>query len=223
MPDKRWLITGCGSGFGYALAEHLINGGHQVAVTTRDTSKAQSLAKTSNATIIELDVTNPTQARKALDTAWEAMGGIDVLLNCAGYGLHGAVEDCSDRQIRGMFDTNFFGLLDVTKASVEKLRNQGHGHIINISSIAGRVSGPLTGPYSASKFAVEGLSVALATELAPHGIKVSVVEPSVFNTTFEKTSMQHVAHSLPYLDNVAELDAPHQPGQTAPRKTRILT
>jgi len=204
--NKKWFITGCGSGFGHELAKQLLSDGHLVAVTTRDKNKVRNLAENKNALVLELDVSKPEQVRSVIDQAWNFMGGIDVLVNNAGYGIQGSVEDTPDNQVRDLFETNFFGLLDVTRAIIPKMRTQGHGHIINISSIGGRDSAPLMGLYSASKFAVEGLSVCLAEELEPFGIKVTVVEPGVFNSNYEKKAMIHVQHSTAYLPMVKAME-----------------
>lgn len=183
---KRWFITGCSSGFGRAIAEHALERGDRVAVTARRLDAIADITGKAPARAIglALDVTRPAQVREATAAAFEAMGGVDVLVNNAGYGVQGAVEDATDEQIRAMFETNVFGLLDVIRAFLPRMRAQGSGHIINISSVGGRFSAPLIGLYSATKYAVCGLSRALAGEIAPHGIKVTVIEPGAYATQF---------------------------------------
>jgi NAD(P)-dependent dehydrogenase (short-subunit alcohol dehydrogenase family) len=148
---------------------------------------------------IEADATNPEIVDSLVSHVLDRFGRIDVLVNNAGYGLQGAVEDVADAQIRALFETNFFGALDVTRAAIPLLRAQHSGHIINVSSVGGRLSMPLVGLYSASKFALEGFSLALAQELRPLGIKVTLIEPGAFATRFgSPASLVSVPTSAPY-------------------------
>jgi NAD(P)-dependent dehydrogenase (short-subunit alcohol dehydrogenase family) len=199
--QKRWLITGCSTGFGRALAEQALERGDQVAVTARRTETiADIVAKAPKRAIgLALDVTKPAQVRAAAAAAYEAFGGVDVLVNNAGYGVQGTVEDVKDEQVRAVFETNVFGLLDVIRVFLPRMRKQGGGHIINISSAAGRFSAPLIGLYSATKHAVGGLSRGLAGEVAPHGIKVTVIEPGPYATQFG-ANLVNVPASPPYAE-----------------------
>jgi NAD(P)-dependent dehydrogenase (short-subunit alcohol dehydrogenase family) len=192
MPTQRvWFITGCSTGFGHELAKLCLAQGEKVVVTARDVSKVADLAQNQpNALALALDVTDPTQVKSAIGTAEQKFGRIDVLVNNAGYGYMAAVEEGEDDAVRGMFDANFFGLASVTRAVLPGMRSRKSGHIINISSVAGLVGFPGSGYYAATKFAVEGLSEALSKEVAPLGIKVTVVEPGPFRTDFAGRSLQ---------------------------------
>jgi len=183
---RTWLITGCGSGFGRLLAERALARGDRVVATARRVAALAPLAQAHPGTALcaAMDVTDPASVRAALAAAVERFGRIDVLVNNAGFGMQAAVEEASDAQVRAMFEVNMFGALDVIRAALPQLRAQGAGHIVNISSVGGRTSAPLIGLYSASKFAIEGLSMGLAMELAPFGIKVTAVEPGAFATGF---------------------------------------
>jgi len=196
---RVWFITGCSSGFGRSLAEQALQRGERVVATARQRTGLADLSGAFGELVcpLALDVTRPDQVRSAIARAHAVFGRIDVLVNNAGYGLMGALEDLSDSQIRAQFETNVFGVFDVTRAALPLLRAQGSGHIVNISSVGGRLSVPLIGIYSASKFAIEGASIALAAELAPFGIKVTVVEPGAFATRFG-ASLEAVPASAPY-------------------------
>jgi NAD(P)-dependent dehydrogenase (short-subunit alcohol dehydrogenase family) len=196
---RVWFITGCSSGFGRCLAEQALQRGERVVATARQLTSLSGLSSAFGQLIcpLALDVTRPDQVRGAIERAQAVFGRIDVLVNNAGYGLQGALEDISDSQTRAQFETNVFGVLSVIRAALPLLRAQGSGHIVNISSVGGRLSAPLIGIYSASKFAIEGASIALAAELAPLGIKVTVVEPGAFATRFG-SSLESVAPSAPY-------------------------
>jgi len=191
MERRIWFITGCATGFGRALAETALGAGDGVAVTDRDVASVKSLSARypDNALPLQLDVTRPDEVRRAIGAAFVRFGRIDVLVNNAGYGMQAAVEEADEAQVRRMFDVNFFGLVDVIRTAVPRLRQQGSGHIINFASVGGRVSAPLLALYSASKFAVEGLSEGLAQELAHLGIKVTAVEPGAFATRFSASAV----------------------------------
>jgi NAD(P)-dependent dehydrogenase (short-subunit alcohol dehydrogenase family) len=203
---KCWLITGCSSGFGRALAELALARGDRVAITARRVEDVADIAREYGVSALPMamDVTSPEQVRTGLQRTVAAFGRIDVLVNNAGYGLQGAIEDVTDAQIRQVFETNVFGLLDVVRAALPQLRKQGRAHILNFSSIGGRAAAPLIGLYAATKFAVEGLSEALAGELAPHGIRVTIVEPGAFATRFAAAIVQ-AAPSAPYADTAAAI------------------
>ncbi len=196
---RVWFITGCSSGFGRSLAEQALQRGERVVATARQFTGLAGLSSAFGDLVcpLSLDVTQPDQVRAAIARAQAVFGRIDVLVNNAGYGLQGALEDISDTQTRAQFETNVFGVLGVIRAALPLLRAQGSGHIVNISSVGGRLSAPLIGIYSASKFAIEGASIALAAELAPLGIKVTVVEPGAFATRFG-SSLESVPPSPPY-------------------------
>ena len=182
--SKVWFITGCSTGFGRNLAQEALEKGHKVAVTARKISDVKDLADKypDTAHAITLDVTKPEQVTAAVKEAVDKFGRIDGLVNNAGIGYFGAIEESEEEEVRRMFEINFFGLATVTKEVLPVLRKQRSGHIINISSVGGSVAFPGIGFYNASKFAVTGYSEALAKELAPLGIHVTVIAPSGFRT-----------------------------------------
>jgi NAD(P)-dependent dehydrogenase (short-subunit alcohol dehydrogenase family) len=177
---KTWFITGASRGFGALITEAAL-ATDAVVATARDPS---SIADHPRLLKLPLDVTNDAQAREAAARGIEKFGRIDVLVNNAGYGLLGAVEEASAIEVERVFATNVFGLLNVTRAVLPHMRSQRSGHIINMSSIGGYASPPGWGVYCATKFAVEGISEALSIELAPLGIHATVVEPGYFRTDF---------------------------------------
>ncbi|MGW5723663.1 oxidoreductase [Amycolatopsis sp. NPDC003865] len=215
-----WFITGASRGFGRALTEAALAAGDQVVAATRNPDGA---VRDGSRLDVRLDVTDPAQAEKAVTAAIDRFGRIDVLVNNAGYGLFGAVEEASDADVRALFDTNVFGLLNVTRAALPAMRARQSGYVLNVSSSAGFASGAGRGLYSASKFAVEGLSEALRAELAPHGIRVTIVEPGSFRTGFlTETSRRRTAATLPaYAGTVGALQTAiargdgRQPGDPA--------
>jgi NAD(P)-dependent dehydrogenase (short-subunit alcohol dehydrogenase family) len=182
--SKVWFITGCSTGFGRNLAMEALLQGNQVAVTSRNTDDVQDIVTQfrDRAVAIKLDVTNAQEVAAAVKQAQEKFGRIDVLVNNAGIGYFGAIEESEEAEYRRMFEINFFGLAAVTNAVLPIMRAQRSGHIVNISSIGGMVAFPGVGFYNATKFAVTGYSEALAKELAPLGIQVTVVAPSGFRT-----------------------------------------
>ncbi len=182
--SKVWFITGCSTGFGRNLAMEALQQGNQVAVTSRNTEDVKDIVAQfpDNAVAIKLDVTNAQEVTAAVKQAQERFGRIDVLVNNAGIGYFGAIEESEETEYRRMFEINFFGLATVTNAVLPIMRAQRSGHIVNISSIGGMVAFPGVGFYNATKFAVTGYSESLAKETAPLGIKVTVVAPSGFRT-----------------------------------------
>ncbi len=186
-----WFITGCSTGFGRELVALLLQQSHRVVATARDVAKLADLVAghAETALALPLDVTDKAAIAAAVSQAEARFGQIDVLVNNAGYGYLAAIEEGEDAPVRQMFDTNVFGLIDVTKAVLPGMRARKRGHIINLSSIGGLVSFAATGYYHATKFAVEGLSGSLATELAPLNIKVTLVEPGPFRTDFAGRSI----------------------------------
>lgn len=179
---KTWFITGISRGFGLELARQLIARGDTVIGTVRD-GTPDVPAGPGALHVLTLDVTDRAAVAAVVDQAF-ALGPIDVIVNNSGYGLLGALEAASDADIDRLFATNVFGPIAVIRAALPHLRQQGSGHIVNISSIAGRAPGPGTSLYAATKFAIEGLSGSLAQELAPFGIRVTVVAPGAFRTDF---------------------------------------
>ena len=185
------LITGCSSGFGKLAALEFARRGDNVFASMRNTSKAETLQEAANAekldvAIVELDVTKTESSNRAVKDVIARAGRLDVLVNNAGIGTHGPVEDYDDDEVEAIFDTNLLGVLRVTRAALPRMREQRSGHIINVSSLAGRVSSPFGGVYSASKHALEALSDALYYELHPFGVRVSIVEPGGFETEFSR-------------------------------------
>src|SRR5215831_7735593 len=178
---KIWFITGASRGFGALIMEAVLASGDAVVATARDPA---SIADHSRLLKVPLDVTNEGKARDAAARGMEKFGRIDVLVNNAGYGLLGAVEEASARDVERVFATNVFGLLNVTRAVLPYMRKRRSGHIINMSSVGGYASYPGWGVYCATKFAVEGISEALSIELSPLGIHATVVEPGFFRTDF---------------------------------------
>lgn len=182
--SKVWLITGCSTGFGRALAKELLQAGYYVVVTARKTTDVEDIVASYPATSIALalDVTDNAQIKTAVNVAIEKFGKIDVLVNNAGIGYFGAIEESEDEEVRKMFEINVFGLGNMTSAVLPIMRKQRSGHIVNIASIGGLMGFPGVGYYNATKFAVDGLSDALAKEVAHLGIKVTIVCPSGFRT-----------------------------------------
>jgi len=186
---KAWFITGCSTGFGRALTEVVLLHGDQVVATVRNPEQIRELVNQypETAKAIRLDVTNPIEVRDAVSAALDIFGRIDVLVNNAGYATVGAIEEVSDNAIRHQFETNVFGALDVMRTVLPVMRKQRSGHIFNISSVGGFVGFGGTGIYCCTKFALEGLSEALAKEVTPLGIKVTIVEPGAFRTSIGRS------------------------------------
>jgi NAD(P)-dependent dehydrogenase (short-subunit alcohol dehydrogenase family) len=188
---STWLITGCSTGLGRALAEAVIAAGHNAVVTARDVEKVADLAanNTDHVLPLALDVTETSQVANAVSQAEEKFGGIDVLVNNAGYGYRAAVEEGDDSDIRTLFETQFFGAVAMIKAVLPGMRARRLGAIVNISTIGVQIMPVGSGYYAASKAALEGMSGALYAELKPLGISVTVVEPGAFRTDFAGRSL----------------------------------
>jgi NAD(P)-dependent dehydrogenase (short-subunit alcohol dehydrogenase family) len=191
--QKVSVVTGSSSGIGYETALILARNGFKTYATMRNIEKGVSLnsiAEKENLfiKIVQLDVTDQSSVKNAVETIHDESGKIDVLINNAGYGLVGALEDVSMEEIKSQFETNFYGLIRVTQAVLPIMRNQGSGKIVNISSGAGRFGFPTGSIYVSTKFAVEGLSESLAYEVEPFGIKIILVEPGVIKTNFFNAS-----------------------------------
>ncbi|HEY0944643.1 MAG TPA: oxidoreductase [Opitutaceae bacterium] len=191
MNNKIWFITGSSRGLGRALTEAVLEAGHSVVATARRPEQLNALVARHGARIrpVALDVTSPTDAEKAIAAALAAFGRIDVLVNNAGYGFNGAFEEMTPAEFAAQIDTNFWGVVHVTRAALPVLRRQGHGHIFQITSVGGRITVPGMSGYHAAKFAVEGLSEALAQEIKPLGLKLTIIEPGGFRTDWAGASM----------------------------------
>ncbi len=207
---RVWFITGASRGFGALIAEAALKAGDAVVATARDPSTVTKRLGTHERLLaMRLDVTSETEAHEAAGQAVKAFGRIDVLVNNAGYGLLGAIEEASAAETSKLFATNVFGLMGVTRAVLPHMRRQRAGHIINVSSVGGYTGYPGWGVYGATKFAVEGISEALAAEVAPLGIKVTVVEPGFFRTDFlDESSLSRTALQIEdYRDSVGKTRA----------------
>jgi len=199
MADRKvWFITGASRGFGAEITRDALARGDQVVATARNPNTVtEAFGEHPNLLPVRLDVTDEAQAREAAKQAVNRFGRIDVLVNNAGYGLLGSVEESSAEEVRAVFETNVFGLLNVTRAVLPYMRKQRSGHVISMSSIGGYSSHEGWGVYCATKFAVEGLSEALSAELAPLGVFATVVEPGFFRTDFlSSTSLVPAKHSI---------------------------
>lgn len=192
MKQKIWFITGISSGLGRALAEAVIEKGDFVIGTFRRQSEAEAFNQQhgNDALALVLDLTNPAQIEEVCNTIRQRFGKLDVLVNNAGFGLAGAIEETSIDEAREVFETNFFGTLLLTQTLLPLFRQTKTGHIIQVSSHGGFKAFAGFGIYNASKFALEGVSEALAQELAPFGIKVTIVEPGPFRTNFAGSSFK---------------------------------
>ncbi len=192
---RVWFITGSSTGLGRALAERVLAHGDRVVATARHEQQVQEfLARYKHhAHTVRLDVTNPNEVREAVASAISVFGRIDVLVNNAGYGLLGAIEEAEDIEVRHQFETNLFGALAVTRAVLPHMRQQRSGRILNISSVGGFVGRAGAGIYNATKFALEGLSEALAEEVAPLGIRLTIVEPGGFRTDWAGRALVQAA------------------------------
>lgn len=182
--EKVWFITGCSTGFGRELAKQVLAAGYRAGVASRNIRDVADIVESYPDTVvaITLDVTKAAEIASAVALLKQKFGRIDVLVNNAGIGYFGAIEECEEREVRRMFDINFFGLANVTHAVLPVMRAQRSGHILNIASIGGLVAYPAVGFYNATKFAVDGYSESLAKETAHLGIKVTVIAPSGFRT-----------------------------------------
>jgi len=191
--SRTWFITGCSSGFGRSIAEAALLSGDHVIATARRQEDLEMLEHVGAGRChgLVLDITDADQVRSVLNTAAQMTSKIDVCVNNAGYGLIGAIEECSEEQIRRNFETNFFGALNVIRAVLPIMRAQKSGHIINMSAAAAISNYPGFGVYGAAKAAVESLSESLRAEVQPHGIKVTLVQPGPFRTAFISKGLDH--------------------------------
>ncbi|WNZ80890.1 oxidoreductase [Pseudomonas sp. P105] len=195
--SKVWFITGTTRGLGTEIAKAALAAGDKVVATGRDAQAViQAVGRHDELLPVALDVTDERQAAAAIRTAVEWFGRVDVIVNNAGYAVLGALEELEDSEVREQFDTNVFGLLNVTRAALPVLRAQGRGHVINISSVAGYHGGAGASAYCATKYAVEGITECLALEVAPLGLHVTVVEPGYFRTEFLSTNSVRFAKQV---------------------------
>ncbi len=206
-----WLITGSSRGLGRALAEAVLAAGHRLLATARDPSQLADLGERYGDQVrtFALDVTDPRAAGDAVAAAVKTFGRLDVLVNNAGYGDVGSIEDTSLADIRAQIETNLFGVINVTKTAIPLMREQRSGHIIQLSSIGGRVGAMGRAPYSTAKWGVEGFSEVLAKETAPLGIKVTIIEPGGFRTDFAGSSTK-IAAGRPEYDSTVGATARFQ-------------
>ncbi len=214
MADRIWFITGASRGFGRSFARAGLAAGDRVAATARDTSSLDDLVSEHGDAVlpIQLEVTDRDAAFTAVRQTHEHFGRLDVIVNNAGYGVSGAIEELTEEQARRQIEVNLFGALWVTQAALPILRDQGSGWIVQVSSIGGLAAFPLTGIYHASKWALEGFSETLRQELEPFGIKVLMVEPSGFRTDWAGSSMERAAPIDAYegIEAIAERRASQQ-------------
>lgn len=204
---STWLITGCSTGLGRALAEAVLARGDAAVVTARDVAHVRDLADAyrDRALAVALDVTDAAQVSAALQQAEERFGGVDVLVNNAGYGYRAAVEEGDDADVQRLFATNFFGAVAMIKAVLPGMRARRRGAIVNLSSIAAKRTPPGSGYYAATKAAIEGLTGSLRAELKPLGITAMVVEPGAFRTDFSGRSLTQSAQAIPdYADTAGK-------------------
>ncbi|RFU86768.1 SDR family NAD(P)-dependent oxidoreductase [Streptomyces triticagri] len=224
MSAKVWFITGTSRGFGRVFAQAALEAGDLVAATARNTQDLEDLATKYGDSVLplRLDITDKQAVEDAVATAHEHFGRLDVVVNNAGYGLFGAVEDVTEAQARRQLDTNFFGTLWVTQAVLPILRAQGGGRILQMSSIAGIASWPMLGLYHASKWAIEGMADSLAQEVARFGIHVTIVEPGPYRTDWRGSSAVWAAPSEPYAEASKPPSAGWAPGDPAATGDALL-
>jgi NAD(P)-dependent dehydrogenase (short-subunit alcohol dehydrogenase family) len=230
--SRVWFITGCSTGFGLLLAHEVLKRGERVIATARDASKLDDLQTLypDTARTFKLDVTEPDEIESVARVALTAFGRVDVLVNNAGYGVNGAIEEVTEDEFEPMFQTNLYGLIRVTKAFLPHFRKRRSGHIFNFSSIGGLIGGAGWGFYSATKFAVEGLSEALAAEMKPLGVHVTIIEPGPFRTDFLGRSGKLAAKEFPEYKDTAgkareylKTNAGKQPGDPQKAIEAVIT
>ncbi|CAI0793406.1 oxidoreductase [Serratia entomophila] len=228
--SQVWLITGSSRGLGQQLAQAVLAAGHRLVATARQPQQLQALADRYGDRVITvaLDVTDAAAAQRAVQTAVERFGRLDVLVNNAGYGNIAPVEEADEADFRAQIDTNFYGVFNVTRAALPLLRRQGGGHIIQISTIGARLGVPGLSAYHTAKWAVEGFSESLAKEIAPFGVKLTMVEPGGFRTDWAGSSMTIAPIGAAYqptlgpmLDYLQQHNG-HQPGDPAKAAQAIL-
>jgi NAD(P)-dependent dehydrogenase (short-subunit alcohol dehydrogenase family) len=228
--SRTWMITGASRGFGRRLAEAILDSGDQVLATARRPEQLADLASRYETRVrtAALDVTDADAARAAVDSAVASFGRLDVVVNNAGYANSGAIEEMTEKDFREQFEANFFGVANVTRAALPVLRKQRSGVFVQFSSLGGRVGGtPGMGAYQSAKFAVESYSEVLASEVAPFGVKVIIVEPGAFRTDWQGASMELHSVGADYEDTVGAMNRYRQenngtqPGDPA-RAARVI-
>ncbi|QGQ99087.1 SDR family NAD(P)-dependent oxidoreductase [Paenibacillus psychroresistens] len=204
---KVWLITGSSRGFGRSLAEAVLANGDQLIATARMPEQLADLVQQYGDQVraVKLDVTDPEQAISAINSAVESFGRLDILVNNAGYGNISSIEETHFEDFRAQIETNLWGVINVTKAAIPIMREQGFGHILQFSSIGGRTGAPGLAAYQTAKWAVEGFSEVLAKEVKPLGLKVTIIEPGGFRTDWAGSSMSHVEPREEYKATVGQL------------------
>jgi NAD(P)-dependent dehydrogenase (short-subunit alcohol dehydrogenase family) len=200
--DKIWFITGCSRGFGRVWTEAILQRGDKVAATARNVAKLQDLKERYGDAVLllPLDVTDRARVSDTVAKAHAHFGRLDVVVNNAGFGMSGAIEEVAEADARAVMETNFFGSLWVTQAALPLLRQQGGGHIVSVTSMAGLIGEPALGLYNASKWALEGAMDALSREVAHLGIKVTLIEPGPYVTEFGSADSLRVATEMPAYD-----------------------
>jgi NAD(P)-dependent dehydrogenase (short-subunit alcohol dehydrogenase family) len=227
---KVWLITGSSRGFGRRLAEAVLAHGDHLVATARHPEQLSDLVPQYGNAVraVALDVTNPEQARAAVSAAVETFGRLDVVVNNAGYSYAAAIEDAKESDLRAEIETDLWGVINVTRAALPILHRQRSGHIVQFSSIGGRMGIAGFGAYHTAKWAVEGFSESLAREVAPLGIKVTIIEPGGFRTDFSVSSMRMTLPSADYLSTVGRVEdvfhqvAGHERGDPAKAAQAII-
>ena len=228
---RVWLVTGTSSGLGRAIAEAVVARGDRLVAAVRrpETNDDLVAGAPDRVKVVQADVTRQTDVQRAVDAATQTFGRLDVVVNNAGYGLFGGVEEATDDQIRAQLEVNFFGVINVTRAALPVLRAQRSGHIFMISSVAGQLGAPGLAWYDASKFALEGFSEALAGEVQPIGVKVTIIEPGNFRTNWAGASMVTTTSKIedyaPAIEPIRDLFAGlngNQPGEPAKAAQAII-
>jgi NAD(P)-dependent dehydrogenase (short-subunit alcohol dehydrogenase family) len=228
--SKVWFITGSSRGLGRSLAEAVLAHGDLLVATARNPEQLNDLASKYGEQIraVALDVTNPEQVRTAIASAIDAFGRLDVVVNNAGYANVASIEETTEEDWRAQVETNLWGVINVTRAALPILRKQRSGHVVQISSIGGRTGSAGLGPYQTAKWAVEGFSEVLSREVAPLGIKVTLIEPGSFRTDWGGSSMSYTEPSEDYRSTIeGRLDyhnqAGNEPGDPAKAAQAIMT
>ena len=224
--QKNWFVTGASKGFGFEISKAALEAGDKVVATVRNNGSAQydSLKDNVNLFVVHMDVTKESEVKDAVEKSIDHFGKLDIVVNNAGYGILGAIEEVSDAEARKQYDTNVFGVLNVLRAALPYMRKQRSGHIINVSSLFAFDPLPGWALYGSTKNAVEGISQGLAKELEPFNIKVTVIEPGLFRTGFTgKDSYMAAQHVISDYENTRigymrkGIDARHgnQPGDAS--------
>lgn len=207
--DTVWFVTGSSSGFGRTIAEEALARGHRVVAAARDLRSLDALAAKAPERVhaVKLDVTKPDEIAAAVASAFARFGAVDVLVNNAGYSMIGAAEETSDAELRDVLETMFFGAAALTRAVLPAMRERKRGTIVQITSVGGLTTAPGFAAYCAAKHALEGFSECLAAEVAPHGVRVLIVEPGAFRTSLFGTAFRALPETPPYAETVGAVRA----------------